>query len=429
MNRKKVELLSPAGDFETLIGAINAGADAIYLAGNKFGARAYAKNFSNEELIEAIDVAHLFGKKIYLTLNTLIKQNEFDELYDFLKPLNDKKLDGIIVQDAGVVNYVHKTFPDIEIHLSTQLSIMSESTPNYFKQFGVTRIVPARELSLAEIKNIKSSSNIEIECFIHGAMCYSYSGMCLFSSILGGRSGNRGRCAQPCRLPYSINDNKDKYLLSMKDMCTLNMIGDLIEAGIDSFKIEGRMKKPEYSAFVTSIYRKYIDEYYSTHHVSVSNHDIELLNNMYIRSERSEGYYHRHNSKDMITVEKPSYNGASDDVATTIRKKYIENKPKLDVCMDAYVNVNEPIILSVRYNDINFTIEGKIVDEALKTPMNEAQINKQIVKTGDTYFNVTECNSYITGNVFVPIKELNELRRTALLKLKEEIIECNLNSM
>ena len=241
---KKVELLAPAGNYEALTGALMAGADAVYLGGNAFGARAYADNFSKEEICEGIRYAHILGKKIYLTVNTLVKEREFPSLYDFLLPFYENGLDGVIIQDMGVFTFIREHFPGLELHASTQMTITGAYGASLLKKEGACRIVPARELSLKEIIEIKNKVDIEIETFVHGAMCYCYSGQCLFSSILGGRSGNRGRCAQPCRLPYRVDGGPEEYPLSMKDMCTIELLPELIEAGIDSFKIEGRMKKP-----------------------------------------------------------------------------------------------------------------------------------------------------------------------------------------
>ncbi|MGI6021018.1 MAG: peptidase U32 family protein, partial [Lachnospiraceae bacterium] len=265
----KTELLSPAGSFEGLKAVINAGADAVYLGGKKFGARAYAENFDENSLIEAIRYAHIFGVAVHMTVNTVLKEDEAEELISFLKPYYEAGLDAVIVQDLGAVEVIRKNFPELQIHLSTQLSVCGPETVNALKEKGISRVVVSRELSLEEISSIRESTGAEIETFIHGALCYCYSGRCLFSSFLGGRSGNRGRCAQPCRLEYDayyndirINGKKEKYLLSPKDICTLDILPELIKSGIASFKIEGRMKKPEYAAGVTSIYRKYIDLFY-----------------------------------------------------------------------------------------------------------------------------------------------------------------------
>ena len=266
----KTELLAPAGSRESFLGALSAGADAFYLAGQKFGARAYADNFTEEELVRTIREAHIFGRKIYLTVNTLTREDELAELTAYVRRLYLAGLDGVIVQDLGVIDAIREACPGLLLHASTQLSVTSAESVRLLKKLGVCRVVPARELSLRELEQLRREEEIEIEAFIHGAMCYSYSGRCLLSGFLGGRSGNRGRCAGTCRLPFRILDEdgkpalpdgkkKEYYPLSMKDMSVLTILPELMDAGIDSFKIEGRMKKPEYAAGVTAIYRKYID--------------------------------------------------------------------------------------------------------------------------------------------------------------------------
>ncbi len=240
-SKDKTELLSPAGDFECFLAAIAAGADAVYAGGDRFGARAYAKNFNSDELKEAIERSHLFDRKFYLTVNTILKNNEISELYEYIAPLYEAGLDGVIVQDLGVISVLSGMFPKLPLHASTQMAVTDIEGVRLLADMGIKRIVPARELSLSEIRKIYEATGMELECFIHGALCYSYSGKCLFSSILGGRSGNRGRCAQPCRLPYN-----GKYILSARDLMTLDILPELIGAGIASFKIEGRIKSKEY---------------------------------------------------------------------------------------------------------------------------------------------------------------------------------------
>lgn len=423
---KRVELLAPAGTYNAFIGALNAGADAFYLAGNRFGARAYADNFTDDELINVIDTAHLFGKKVYLTVNTLVKEREKDELVPFLAPLAEHSLDGVIVQDLGVLRIIKNNFPSLPIHASTQMSITGEYATRLLQSQGVSRIVPARELSLDEIKHIKDSTGIEIESFIHGAMCYSYSGMCLFSSILGGRSGNRGRCAQPCRLEYSLPGDNKVYPLSMKDMCTVSMIDQLIESGIDSFKIEGRMKKPEYAAGVTSVYRKYIDRYYEGLSTEVSDDDLRFLNNLYIRAQRSDGYYHKHNGKDMITLSKPGYSGADDEVIDYINKIFVNAKPSLPINIKASVIKNHPAKISMQYKDIEVSVTGEAVSEAINAPMDLERIKKQLLKLGDTFFDANDSQIECDNDIFISVKELNDLRRNCTDLLKKEIIKWNL---
>ena len=247
---RKIEILAPAGSYESFHAAIVAGADAVYAGGPKFGARAFAENFTEDQLLNAIDYAHLHQRKFYLTVNTLLKDYEIEQLPEYLEPLYQRGLDAVIVQDMGVLNVVRQYFPDMDIHASTQMTVTGVNGAQFLKENGAVRVVPAREISLEEVRNIKSVTGMEMECFVHGALCYCYSGQCLLSSLIGGRSGNRGQCAQPCRLPYTVDGEKG-YLLSLKDICTLDIIPDLIEAGIDSFKIEGRMKRREYVGGVT----------------------------------------------------------------------------------------------------------------------------------------------------------------------------------
>ncbi|MCQ2501692.1 MAG: U32 family peptidase, partial [Lachnospiraceae bacterium] len=261
------ELLAPAGSFEALEAALVSGADAVYLGGTRFGARAYADNLNTEDLCRAIDLVHRQDKKLYMTVNTLLKEKELEEdLYQYLLPYYREGLDGVIVQDLGVVQAIRQWFPHLPVHGSTQMAITGASSAELLKQEGLTRVVPARELSLKEIREIYKKTGLEIECFIHGALCYSYSGMCLMSSLIGGRSGNRGRCAGTCRLPYEVYENGKKlngpntaYPLNTRDMCTVELLPEILDAGVCSLKIEGRMKKPEYTAGVVSVYRKYLD--------------------------------------------------------------------------------------------------------------------------------------------------------------------------
>lgn len=438
---KKVELLAPAGSFESFLGAIHAGADAVYLGGQKFGARAYADNFTEEEVCRAIRYAHIYGRKVYLTLNTLVKTREFDEIYDYVKPFYAAGLDGVIIQDLGVFQAIGEWFPDMERHVSTQMAITGAEGAIYLKKLGAVRIVPARELSIKEIKEIKEVADIEIETFIHGAICYCYSGQCLFSSLIGGRSGNRGRCAQPCRLPYRIaGKEKEQYPLSLKDMCTITMVPELIEAGIDSFKIEGRMKSPEYAAGVTAIYRKYIDRYYADPKGSyqVEEADMEKLRTLYIRSEISEGYYHRHNGADMVTLESPSYAGRDDALAEQIRRDYLEGDHRLPIQAEAVLHTGKKaqLILSCQNvetkagaeslylkKNIVVTAEGDYVQAAQKQPLTEENVQKQLNKFGNTPFCVKEWKLHMSPDVFLPVKALNELRRRACEMLEDKLIE------
>ncbi len=309
-NHRNIEILAPAGSYDSFMAAMRAGADAVYAGGPCFGARAFADNFTIEKLLETIDYAHLHGRKFYLTVNTLLKDHEMDRLYAYLLPLYQQGLDAVIVQDVGVLDFVRKNFPQMDIHASTQMTITNLKGAQFLEEQGVERVVPARELSLKEISAISRETNLEIECFVHGALCYCYSGQCLLSSLIGGRSGNRGQCAQPCRLPYTVGSKK-AYFMSPKDICTLEYIPEMIEAGITSFKIEGRMKKPEYVAAVTSMYRKYTDLYLERGRegYKVSAKDIEMLMDVYNRGGFSKGYYHQQNGKEMLSLNRPNHAG------------------------------------------------------------------------------------------------------------------------
>lgn len=418
---KRVELLAPAGNYDALLGAVNAGADAVYLGGEQYGARAYADNFSRDEIISAIRLAHIYHKKIYLTINTLVKERELEGLYDFLLPFYEAGLDGVIIQDLGVLAYVRRYFPGLELHASTQMTLTGSEGVSFLKEYGVSRVVPARELSLEEIKDLKQTG-AEVEIFIHGAMCYCYSGQCLFSSILGGRSGNRGRCAQPCRLPYEINGGKECFPLSMRDMCTIDLLPELIESGVDSFKIEGRMKKPSYVAGVTAIYRKYIDQYYEKGSIHVSAQDRQLLSSLYIRSKIGDGYFHRHNGREMLTLESPAYSETDPGILTEIADRYVHAPEKVPVDAQIELCSGKPAKLSLRAKEAVITCEGEIVQEAQKQPLQMEKIEQQIRKMGASLLKVQDIKVKTQGQVFLPIGAINELRRKTVLAMEDKLI-------
>lgn len=431
MFKKKVELLAPAGNPEGFYGALHAGADAVYLGGSMFGARAYADNFSEEELVECIRYAHILGRRVYLTVNTLVREEEFSRLYGYILPYYQAGLDGVIIQDLGVLLFIRQHFPGMELHASTQMTLTGSCGARQLKDLGVCRIVPARELSLEEIRSMKKDTGLEMETFIHGAMCYCYSGQCLFSSILGGRSGNRGRCAQPCRLPYSIAAEgasiKECYPLSLKDMCTIDHIPELIEAGIDSFKIEGRMKKPEYAAGVTAIYRKYIDAWYAHPEKKqrIAEQDLKTLSCLYIRSERQNGYYFKHNGADMVTLSSPAYSGSDETLLSQIRSRYLEQKPRIKVDFYARFLLGEPAQLTLIAKDCSATITGAPVSPAQKQPVSEENIARQLQKLGDTLFEPGEAIITMDQNIFYSLKAVNDLRRQAVSQLEEALIRSH----
>lgn len=443
---KKVELLAPAGNYESFIGAVNAGADAVYLGGEKFGARAYADNFTEEEICKAIRYAHLFNRKVYLTVNTLIKETEFAELIPYLTPFYEVGLDGVIVQDIGAFLAIREAFSDLKLHVSTQMTVTGSYAANMLKEMGAVRIVPARELSLKEIRSMKEETGLELETFIHGAMCYCYSGQCLFSSILGGRSGNRGRCAQPCRLPYQAelpnreNKNmsgkngkgktqtaKEQYPLSLKDMCSIAFLPKLIEAGIDSFKIEGRMKKPEYAAGVTAIYRKYIDMYYAKSEAGykVAQADLDKLSSLYIRSGIQDGYYFKHNGADMVTLSSPAYNGSDEKLLESIHRQYIENPIKREISIEAVFEIGKAALLTIKSENTQVTVKGDVVQTAAKQPITAENIKTSLLKLGNTAFTTKESDIILRldEGAFYSLKALNELRRMGVQALEEAICD------
>ena len=405
MDQKHVELLAPAGSYECFIAAVNAGADAVYLGLDRFGARASAVNFSIDELKEALDAAHIRNRKIYLTVNTLFKDSEIDELYDLLYEPYIWGLDGVIVQDIGVMSALVRMFPDLPIHVSTQAAITGREGIEYLKDLGIVRVVPARELSLDEIRSIADSSGVRIECFIHGSLCYSYSGKCLMSSFIGGRSGNRGRCAQPSRLSYN-----DRYLLSLKDLCVIDIIPQLIEAGISSFKIEGRMKNSDYVHSVTSIYRKYIDMYLAGRKYIIDPDDKRKLLSSYTRGGNCEGYYNCHNGRHMITEGSPSYASENDTSINMEKAVYpVAVKVKCDISKDT-----EAVITVYDDND-SVTVRTGIVPETAKNHMlSDGSIRKQIVRSGGSGFDIIDCDITFDEGLFLPNGKLNEIRRLGL---------------
>lgn len=492
--KRKIEILAPAGSYDSMKAAIAAGADAVYIGGSRFGARAYADNLTEEQLLDAIDYVHLHGRKIYLTVNTLLKERELKEtFYEYLRPYYERGIDAVIVQDIGVLQFVRTHFPDLPVHASTQMTITNVSGAQFLEKLGVERVVTARELQLEEIKSIAEQTNVEIESFVHGALCYCYSGQCLYSSMLGGRSGNRGQCAQPCRLPYKIDGNKESsYVLSLKDICTLEYIPELAEAGIDSFKIEGRMKKPEYVALVTAMYRKYTDQYlkYGKDGFHVDPKDRQMLMDLYNRGGAHSGYYYTKNGRDMLSLKRPNHAGVpvlkvseqkgksvtakaltdihigdiielpvqaenytfSKDIPSgqtltfpvnrqqnlkkgqllnrtrnaylirEIDSEIIARKVKEKINGKLILSVGEPAKLEVSCGRSTVEVFGEIVQEALNQPMQKERIEKQMKKTGNTEFEFSALQIELTGNLFLPMQSLNELRRKGLEALSEAIL-------
>lgn len=410
MRNKDFELLAPAGNLEIFKGVIESGAEAVYVGGSMFGARAYANNFTEEELLEAIDFAHLRGVKVYLTVNTLIKNSELSKLYDYLLVYYKRGLDAVIVQDIGVVKAIHEYFPSMEIHTSTQMTVTGADGVRFLSQFGVTRVVMAREVSLAEMKRIHEETGMELEAFVHGALCYSYSGQCLFSSILGGRSGNRGRCAQPCRLPYTVEGKKDEYILSLKDMCGIKALDKLHDAGVYSLKIEGRMKQLEYACGVVKYYRSYIDS-----KKPVSDADYERIKALGNRCGFTDRYYFDHNGSDMVTYVKPNFVSNAAEPSPEKRKLSIEG--------ELVLRESEPGSLTVKRGDVTYKASIEPVSAALKAPLDKKAAIDRINKTGDTDFEFSHIKAQIGENVFVPNGALNKLRRDAISGLCDKLLK------
>ena len=409
MRNRDFELLAPAGNINIFKAVIEAGADAVYVGGSMFGARAYANNFDEEELLYAIDYAHLKGVKVYLTVNTLLKNDEIEKLYDYLLPFYERGLDAVLVQDLGALKLIHDRFPDLAIHTSTQMTVTGIDGVGFLKQFGVQRVVMAREVSLAEMKEIHEKCGMEIEAFVHGALCYSYSGQCLFSSMLGGRSGNRGRCAQPCRLPYCVGNKKDTYILSLKDMCGIKDLQKLKESGVYSLKIEGRMKQAGYASGVVAYYRRYIDSM-----KEVSDKDYKNISGLGNRCGFTDKYYFEHNGTDMVTFEKPNFVSDASDELPQFSKIKIQGKLTLKEA--------ELGALTVSCGGYRFTSYMDPVSHALKAPAERKNVAERISKTGDTPFEFENIDITMDNDIFVPNGALNKLRREAIEGLQNEIL-------
>lgn len=447
------EVLAPAGTYECFRAAINAGADAVYLGGSMFGARAFAGNFEEAELIKAIRTAHLYGRKVYLTVNTLLRNDELEKLVQYVKPYYEEGLDAVIVQDYGGFAVLREAFPGLDLHASTQMTITGKYGAQLLKDMGAARVVPARELSAKEIRDIYDDVDVEIESFVHGALCYCYSGQCLLSSMIGGRSGNRGRCAQPCRLTYSANGISEKYLLSPKDMCTIEAVPDILDAGVYSLKIEGRMKSPEYVAGVSYAYRKYVDMYLEKGRdgYRVEEQDIRQLMDLYNRGGFCKGYYYAQNDKSMMTFDRPNHqgivignikngelilsqevnpgdvlefpdgseyttptgkksgrlalpkgvlknpkNGAdvyrtrNNELLGQLRAGYIDNDIKIPVRMEIFLKSGERACLKLLSGDKELVVYGDVLEPSDKRPAVREDVVKQLKKLGGTAFSSDE---------------------------------------
>ncbi len=410
---KKIELLAPAGNFECLVAAVQSGADAVYLSGKAFGARSYADNFGESELEEAVDYCHLRGVKLYVTVNTIVSDAEIDELCSYLRFLNDIGTDAIIVQDMGVVKIAREIVPKLPIHASTQMTVHNSAGVKALEKLGIGRVVLARELSLSDIKQIAKEADAELEIFGHGALCMCYSGQCLMSSIIGGRSGNRGKCAQPCRLMYSVNDNPKKaFYMSLKDLSSLKHICEMAQLGASSLKIEGRMKGPAYVAAVVGVYRKYLDN-----PQKIKSEDIELLDSIFNRGGLTDGYLTGKLGKDMFAFDKPDnpYTKSNDKITDTLlgsiknenRKLYLECRVAIRKGYTSEIVIENDAFRS-KYTD------DAIAEEAKNAPLKEDYVKTQINKTGGTPFAFSDIKISLDDDAFLTAKQLNNLRRKGL---------------
>lgn len=500
---KKVELLAPAGNMDSLKAAVMAGCDAVYLGGVLFGARAFAGNFTNEEIVDAINYAHLYGVKVYVTINTIIYDSEVERFLDYVRFLHKNNVDAVIIQDIGMFDLLRKKFPNLELHASTQMNIHNYDGALLAKKLGFKRVVVARETPIDVIKKVKEEIDIEIEVFIHGALCVSYSGECLLSALVGKRSGNRGTCAQICRKKYDFYDddknklNTNNYLLSTKDLCTLKYIDKLIEVGVDSLKIEGRMKRSPYVYLVTKTYRKVIDNYYNTGKLKIDENDIIELKKMFNRNF-TKGFMLNEDNNNFTYDKRPNNIGIEvgqviskvkndlkikltydvsvhdglrilddkEDKGLVINKMFINNKSVLEakkgdvitLKYDKYVEKNSKALLTSSkkqldsiseaiknqerfiYIDLNFTAKENenlkltitdglnTVTEVLdKTPMRAINketsfdvIKKQLSKLGNTVYKARSITLNLDDNLFINIKDINEIRRRAISKLNEK---------
>ena len=476
MEKRQVEILAPAGSFDSMKAAVAAGADAVYMGGSRFGARAYADNPDEKGLLEAIDYVHLHGRRLYMTVNTLFKEDELEELENYMRPYCDRGLDGVIVQDLGALAFMRQHFPGLELHSSTQMTVTSVYGARMMKEMGCSRVVTAREMSLEEIRRIHDEADIEIESFVHGALCYCYSGQCLMSSLIGGRSGNRGRCAQPCRLPYSVyepgdisrmngkhsvpeqagqagarsriseqtgkknrgkkpassgqpgpsplNKSSERYVLSLKDLCTLDILPDIIEAGVYSLKIEGRMKSPRYTAGVVSIYRKYVDRYLEQGRdgYCVEPEDRKMLLDLFDRGGFTDGYYARHNGRGMVALrEKTEFREGNQKLFEYLDKTYVEAELKEKVRGHVELAEGEPSRLTLECRKEKVQVLGQAPQAAEKQPMTREKVLKQLNKTGGSPFCFETLTAQIEGDLFLPVQALNELRRTGFQELETKL--------
>ncbi|MBO4972300.1 MAG: U32 family peptidase [Clostridia bacterium] len=407
MQRNKHELLAPAGDRECLRAAVCGGADAVYFGASSFNARARATNFGNAEIKEAIDYCHAYGKKAYVTLNTALREKELGEALELAASLYSAGADALICADIGLISQIKKQIPELEVHVSTQAGVRSSAGADLFSSLGASRVVLSRELNRAEIRDITKNAMAETEVFIHGALCVSVSGRCLFSSLVGGRSGNRGECAQPCRLPYE----KDRYLLSLKDLCLAKHLTELCDMGVASFKIEGRMKSPEYVYSVTRIYRRLLDSARNATDVEVKE-----LSEIFSRGGFTDGYY-----TGRIT---PAMNGIRGEL--TEPKRQLSEKieePRIPLSLYASIKRGEELTLTYSSEDKgSVTVRGCVPQEAQSRPMESDDYLRPLSALGNTQFFVKSADIDCDPGLMVPVSALKNARRKAIDALASKYV-------
>ncbi len=413
-----MELLAPAGSFETLTSAVQSGADAVYIGGSEFSARRSAVNFTLEEIKKAADYCHMHYVKLHVAANILVKEKEKAAFLNYIGALCEAGVDAVIIQDIGMAKLVHEMYPDLCLHASTQMTAASVEAAEFLQNMGFSRIVISRELSIAAIKEICDKTDVEIEVFAHGALCMSYSGQCLMSSIIGGRSGNRGMCAQPCRLPYELDDKKG-YLLSPKDLCMLSHIAELKKIGVTSLKIEGRLKRKEYAAAVCGVYRKYIDN-----PAPVQAKDMQELADAFNRSGFTDGYGTGKIGSEMMSYKNPANaaeNKFSDDVKKRCRPD--ANYRKNEIFISASLRLDEPLKISVWDSEGNFaSAEGELRSElAQNRPLDGERVVEQLKKLGSTPFYAETVELELQEGVTIPISEINNVRRNAVESFSTEL--------
>jgi len=419
-----MELLAPAGSSAALIAAVQSGADAVYIGGTQFSARRSAQNFTQEDMIRWVNYCHLYGVQVHVAANTLIKEKEAESFLEYIGMLNQIGVDAVIVQDVGMADFISAKYPDLALHASTQMSVASIAGVRYLEQHGFSRVVLARELDKNAIADIIKQAKAEIEVFAHGAICMSYSGQCLMSSMIGGRSGNRGMCAQPCRLPYELlhqgKSRKKGYLLSPKDMCLIDELETLKKIGVTSIKIEGRLKRPEYVSTVVGIYRKYLD---SGKKVSAS--DFEDLKNAFNRSGFTKGYFEGKCDADMMSYETPG-NISENLFSEEAKRRCCEENifRKIPISVEAQLLKDQPLFLKLSDSDgHSVTVNGKCVAEkAINRPLEQSRFSEQVTKFGNTPFAAQRTDIILEEGITVPIKEINETRRKAVSLLQEQRI-------